>query len=131
MKLLLLSHDLDAAKEWALEQDLENVFVIDERDLVPHNPAKFELGFLDMDYSRKMIEYMQFMSVSYKAARPMFMLLDMRHQTAVDHITHDVSILLYDGSLSRRICYNPDYKPTHIVKDFGSKMLQKLLQKSS
>lgn len=112
MKALLLSHDLDAAKEWALCQKLENVFIIDERELVAHNPKKFELGFLDIEYSVKMIEYMQFMSLSYKASRPMFMMMDMRHQTAVDKITHNASILYYDDSNRRRLTYHPAYQTT-------------------
>jgi DNA polymerase III epsilon subunit-like protein len=119
MKLLLLSHDLDVAKEWALEQELENAFVIDERDLVTHNPAKFDLGFVDIDYSKKMIEYMQFMSVSYKAARPMFMLMDMRHQTAVDKIPHDASILYYDDSKRRKLAYHPAYQTTFRARSLG------------
>ena len=131
MKALLLSHDLDAAKAWALSQNLNNTFVIDERDLVDNNPNKFKLGFLDINYSKHMVEYMQFMRVNYKASRPLFMLMDMRHQTAVDKITHDFSILYYDNSLSRRLVYHPKYKTTYTVSDFNEKLLQDLLQISS
>lgn len=128
--ILLLTHDMDAAKDWVMQQDIENVFILDERELATLN-KKFQMGFLDVNYSNDMVEYMRISRMSYKSSRPLVMLMDMRHQTAIEKIQHNVSVLLYDGSLSKRIVYNPCYNPTHIVKDFGSKMLQELLQKTS
>ena len=116
IKALILSHNLDTAKEWVLNQNIENTFIIDERDLIEHNPKKFNLGFLDINYSKNIVEYMQLMQLGYKASRPLFMLMDMRHQIAVDKITHDISILYYDDSKRRRLSYHPAYQTTFRVK---------------
>ena len=129
MKILLLSHDLDAATEWVLQQDLENPFILDERELALSNPNLFGKGFYDTNYSPAMVEKMRIMQMTFKSSRPLFMLMDMRHQTAVQTVAHDYSILLYDGSLSRRLAYNPTY-PVDFTMDFSENLLQSLLQKS-
>ena len=129
MKALLLTHDIDAAKEWVLNQNIENIFTIDERDIAEHNPIKFKYGFLDIFYSNNIVEYMKFMRNSYKARRPMVMLMDMRHHTAIDKIPHDFSILYYDDSMKKRLAYHPKYKTTYKVSDSSYKLLQELLQK--
>ena len=118
---LLLTHDFDLAKDWVLSQDIPNFFIIDERELVKQNPSKFHNGFLDINYSR----------LSYRSTRPLIMLMDMRHQTAIAEIEHDISILFYDQSKNRRIAYNPTYSMDLFVQDFQSKVLQDLLQISS
>ena len=130
MKILLLSHDLDAATEWVLQQDLENPFILDEREIALSNPTLFGKGFYDTNYSPAMVEKMRIMQMTFKSSRPLFMLMDMRHQTAVQTVAHDVSVLYYDNSLTRRLAYNPTYKADHIVGDSGSVLLQELLQKS-
>ena len=128
MIILLLSHDLDLAKDWIDSQNISNLIILDERNLTELNPKKFSSGFKNISYSSMMVEEMRIKRMSWKSSRPMIMLMDMRHQTAVDQISHDLSILLYDNSLSRRIVYNPLYKTDHLVNDFNEKLLQNLLQ---
>lgn len=128
MICLLLTHDFDLATNWVLSQDIPNFFIIDERELVKQNPSKFQNGFLDINYSRQMVEFMKVKRLSYRSSRPLVMLMDMRHQTATAEIEHNISILFYDQSKNRRIVYNPIYKTDLIVQDFQSKVLQNLLQ---
>ena len=129
LKILLLSHDLDRAKEWMLNMGLENPMFFDERQLAEQNPTRFKLGFYGLDYSRDMVEYAKTMVIGYSYKRTLVVLMDMRHQTAVDAIPHDISILFNDRSKSRRIAYNPTYKTQHLAQDLDAKMLQKILQK--
>jgi hypothetical protein len=75
-----------------------------------------------------MVEEMRIKRMMWKSTRPLIMLMDMRHQTAVSQINHDVSILLYDNSLSRRIVYNYLYRTDYFVNNFNEKLLQNLLQ---
>ena len=130
MKILLLSHDLDLAKKWVDIQNTQlDLIILDERELITLNPNKFQNGFENVNYSTKMVEEMRVKRLTFSATRrKLLMLMDMRHQTAVDQIANDVSILLYDKSLSHRICYNPLYKTDYIVSDFNEKLLQNLLQ---
>ena len=128
MKILLLSHDLDLAKHWVDSQNTD-IIVLDERELITLNPNKFRDGFENVNYSTKMVEEMRIKRLTFSSTkRVLVMLMDMRHQTAVDQIAHDVSILFYDKSLAHRICYNPLYKTAHTVSDFNKKLLQNLLQ---
>jgi hypothetical protein len=129
MKILLLSHDLNLAKNWIRSQN-KSIIVIDERELITLNPNKFRGGFENVMYSIKMVEEMRVKCMSWTSNRPLIMLMDMRHQTAVEKIAHDQSILFYDKSLSQRICYNPIYKTTHFVTNIEDKLLQNLLQQA-
>ena len=128
MGTLVLTHDLDAAKRWILQQDLGNPFILDERDIALQNPSKFSHGFLDLRYSDAMVETMRISILGYKYQRPSFILMDMRHQTAIEKLPHDASILFYDGSKSRRIAYNLTYKTQHLAQDLSPVELQKMLQ---
>ena len=129
MKILLLSHNLSKAKSWAQYLNT-NLIVIDERELIELNPNKFRDSFENIMYSTKMVEEMRIKRLTWTANRPMVMLMDMRHQTAVEQIAHDVSILFYDKSLSHRICYNPIYKTDHLVTNVEDKLLRNLLQQA-
>ena len=128
--VLVLSHDLDLAKDWLLCQNVANLYVIDERQVIESNQAKFSRGFANPKYSIEMVELLRIKQFGYKAARPLAILMDMRHQTATAKIAHDVSILVYGGSMNRRIAYNPSYKTTHIIDDFKTQLLADLLQKT-
>ena len=130
MKILLLSHDLDLAKKWVDTQNsVSDLIILDERELMTLNPNKYHNGFENVNYSTKMVEEMRIKRLTFSSTkRVLVMLMDMRHQTAVDQIAHDSSILFYDNSLSHRIVYNPLYKTQHIVNDFNEKLLQNLLQ---
>ena len=128
MKILLLSHDLDLAKSWIENQNINDLIILDERNLTELNPKKYAGTFKNVNYSSIMVEEMRIKRMMWKSTRPLIMLMDMRHQTAVSQINHDVSILLYDNSLSRRIVYNYLYKTDYFVNDFNKKLLQNLLQ---
>jgi hypothetical protein len=127
--VLVLSHDLDMAKDWLLRQNVASLYIIDERQLLESNPPKFGKGFDDINYSREMVETLRIKQFAFKSQRPLVILMDMRHQTAVNNIAHDMSILVYDVARGRRIAYNPTYKTTHIIEDFESVVLADLLQK--
>jgi hypothetical protein len=127
MKFLILSHDLDRAITWAQSQDVPNIFMLDEREIIKENPNKFRLGFQSFDYSKDLCNFMSVKVMTYTSSRPICIIMDMRHQTAVDQIGHSHSILLYDKSRSRRLAYNPMYT-TDFTVDFDSKLLQELLQ---
>ena len=129
--ILLLTHDIDKSIEWIKSQNISNIFLIDEREIAKENPHKFSRGFLDFDYSVQMVEYMRVKRLSYKSARPMVMLMDMRHQTATSQILIDASILFYDQSLTKRITFNVRYKIDFLVEEFEDNLLQNLLQISS
>ena len=129
--ILVLSHDLDAALKWIMSQDIPKVFVIDEREIAKQNPHKFKFEFLDFNYSDQMVEFMRIKRLSYKSSRPMIMLMDMRHQTAISQILNDSSILFYDQSLTKRIAYNTQYQTDFLVEEFEDNLLQELLQISS
>jgi hypothetical protein len=120
MKILLLTHDLERAKQWVLSQDVPNIFILDEREVAKENPVKYKMDFYEPDYSKNMCDFMSVKVMCYKYSRPLVVLMDMRHQTATAQIEHDHSILLYDGSLSRRIAYNPTY-PVDFKANFNSK----------
>jgi hypothetical protein len=126
MKFLVLTHDIDAAVRWLESQEIDNLYIITETEIAKLNPTKYSKGFLDINYSNAMIEEIRIKSLSYKAARPLAIVLDMKHQTALDLINHDINILYYDGSLSKRLAYNPTYKPNHVVKDPNIKILDLL-----
>jgi hypothetical protein len=115
---LVLTHDLDLGKEWILQLGLENPFILDEREIAKHNSSKFLHGFLDCSYSKQMVETVNVNVTYFKSSRPLFILMDMRHQTAVDTIPHERSILVYDGSFSKRIAYHPTYEVNQFVTNF-------------
>jgi hypothetical protein len=123
-----MSHDMDAARSWIAAQD-SDIFVLSESDLAATNPNKFQKGFYDPDYRTNMVEAMRIKVLTWKARRDLAVVMDMRHQTAVDSIAHDHSILFYDGSRSRRLDYNPTYTTDFAVIS-GSEVLQDLLQKA-
>jgi hypothetical protein len=115
---LVLTHDLDLGKEWILQLGLENPFILDERDIASNNPAKFSFGFLDCNYSSQMVETVKINVTHFKSKRPLFILMDMKHQTAVDTIPHERSILVYDGSFSKRLSYHPTYEVNQFITNF-------------
>lgn len=110
MKFLLLSHNLDAAIDWAKSQNVPNLFIVDEREVAKENPKKFHNGLRNLEYSKNICEALAVKVFAYKASRPLCVIMDMRHQSAIEKITNDFSILLYDHSLDHKIAYNPNYK---------------------
>lgn len=131
MSILVLTHDLNAAIEWIKSQDEFNIFILDEREVAKQNPNKFQIGFDDLNYSNAIVDTMRVMRLTYKSKRPLVMVMDMRHQTAVDNIDHNYSILYYDNSMKTRLAYHPIYKTTYTVSNFNDRLLQNLLQNSS
>ena len=104
---LILTHDIENGYRW-ISKNL-NAFILDEREVAKLNANKFALGWHDLNYSSAMVEEMRIKQLSWKSSKDLAILMDMRHQTATAKIGHSVSILLYDGQLSRRIAYNPTY----------------------
>jgi hypothetical protein len=121
--ILLLSHDLDAAKTWVLQQDLENPFLLDEREVVKENPNRFYNGFCDIKYSSNLVDYMRIKRMTWRSHRPLVILMDMRHQSATATIAHDTSVLYYDGSHDRRLQYNILYEVDFIISDASIKLM--------
>jgi hypothetical protein len=130
MKFLVLTHDIDAAVKWLETQEIDNLYILTETEIAKLNPIKYSQGFLDIKYSDAMIEEIRIKSISFRAPRPLAIVLDMRHQTALDLIKHDYSFLYYDGSMSKRLAYNPMYIPNFVVKYPEIKVLD-LLEKDT
>jgi hypothetical protein len=130
MNILLLTHNLDYAIEWIKSQDEFNIFILDEREVAKQNIHKFQFGFDDLNYSNAMVNTMSIMQKTYKSRRPLVIVMDMRHQSAVDKIEHNCSILYYDNSMKTRLNYHPMYKTTYAVTNFEEQLLHKLLQNS-
>jgi hypothetical protein len=123
MKILLLSHDLDAAKSWIQNQQLDNMFILDERDVALQNTVKYRDGFLNPNYTGAMVENFRILQLTFKSQRPFVMLMDMRHYKAVDLIPHDYSVLYYDGSLSKKLFYNRSYSVDLIIDNPTAKLI--------
>ena len=117
MKILLLTHDFQQAKDWLYTQNIDQMVIIEENSVAETNPNKFKLGFLDLNYSSAMTNAMKIMSMSYRAKRPVVLLMDMRHQLAIEQIPHDISVLFYDQSLAHRLVYHPFYKTNVIISN--------------
>lgn len=131
MSILVLTHDLNAVIEWIKSQDEFNIFILDEREVAKQNTNKFQIGFNDFNYSNAMVDTMRVMCKTYKSKRPLVIVMDMRHQTAIGNIDHNCSILYYDNSMKTRLSYHPMYKTTYAVTNFEDQLLHKLLQNSS
>ena len=105
---LILTHNIEEAKAWWTKQQ-PNSIILTETEIALLNNTKFGRGFLDVTYSNKMIEELRIKSLSYKSTKVSAMIVDMRHQTAVEKIPHKISGLYYDFSLTKRIAYCPQY----------------------
>lgn len=126
MKYLILTHDLNAARTWVNNQDA-NIFILIENDVSLQNLNKFKLGFDDYKYSDAMVDTMRVMSLTYKGKHPLAIIMDMRHQTAVDQIKHDVSILYYDDSKKSRLAYHPIYTTDYKISDNQNEIFKRIL----
>jgi hypothetical protein len=127
MNILLLTHNLDYAIEWIKSQDEFNIFILDEREVAKQNIHKFQFGFDDLNYSNAMVNTMSIMQKTYKSRRPLVIVMDMRHQTAIARIAHDHSILYYNNSMKTRLNYHPTFKVDYKVEEFDNKLLSQLL----
>jgi hypothetical protein len=112
---------LDAAKQWVNTQP--NIFVLTEDDVALQNPNRFKLRFDDFKYSDAMVNTMRVMALTYKGKQPLAIIMDMRHQTAVAQIEHNVSILFYDNSKNSRLSYHPTYNVDQKVDNFNVNLL--------
>ena len=122
MGTLVLTHDINAASKWLQQQDLKNPFILSENEIALNNTNKFSVGFLDINYSSSMVDTIQANIVAYKSNRPLLIVMDMRHQTAVNSIPHETSILFYDGSKNHRLQYHPTYIVDFIVSNPNIKL---------
>ena len=129
MGTLVLTHNINAARKWILQQGLKNPFILSENEIALNNINKFSLGFLDINYSSSMVDTIRTNIVAYKSNRPLLIVMDMRHQTAVNSIPNDTSILFYDGSKNYRLQYHPTYTVDFIVSNPNIKLAD-LLSKS-
>jgi len=126
VKYLILTHDLVTARTWVSNQD-PDIFILNEDDVSLQNPSKFKLNFNDYRYSDAMVDTMRVMCLTYKSQRPLAIIMDMRHQTAVDKIEHDVSILYYDNSKKSRLSYHPIYTTNYKIGDNQNDVFKRIL----
>ena len=125
IKLLILAADITEGRRLADSLGITNLHIMDEISI------REAIGFtMDPDlpgYGSKIVDKIVSLVNSYKAARPLAIIVDMRHHDAVDKIPHDISCLLYDGSRNRRLSYNPRYKTKYQVKDPDDSRLGELI----
>lgn len=112
MKILILTDNLAEAKNLASQFNLDNPLVWDEsivNEGVQTDPD-------DITYTSMTVKRTANLVANYKAKRPLVIILDMLRWSAVEKITHDFSILLYNGSKKRKLGYNVQYHTDFTVK---------------
>ena len=115
MKLLILAQDIDQAKQIANNLDIPNSYVVDENLLAENTGLMRDPA--SAGYAIKIVAKMRTIASTFKAKRPLIMIVSMKYQTAVAEIPHDMSCLIYDGSRSKRLQYSPTYKTTFNIRD--------------
>jgi hypothetical protein len=115
MKLLILAQDIDQAKQIANNLDIVNSYVVDELLLAEDTGLMQDTD--SAGYAVRIVAKMRTIAATFKAKRPLIMIVNMKYQTAVAEIPHDMSCLIYDGSRSKRLQYSPTYKTTFKIRD--------------
>jgi hypothetical protein len=115
LKLLIMAYDLEEARQIAESLDIPKLYIMDE------HMVREATGILESEdspgYGARIIQKMSTYVKTFKAIRPIAVVVHMRHSMAVRDIPHDVSCLIYDGSQSRRLQYSPSYKTTFKIRD--------------
>ena len=115
LKLLVMAYDLAEAKQIIESLDIPKLYIMDEY------MVREATGILESEdspgYSARIIQKMSVYVRTFKAIRPVAVIVHMRHSMAIRDIPHDVSCLIYDGSQSRRLQYSPSYKTTFKIRD--------------
>jgi hypothetical protein len=111
MRVLLLAKDpVMVAAEIS---KISEVKVITEAELI--TGTRYEQSWLIPGYSTWLVDRFRVMSIAYKSQRPLALVLDQRHQTAVDLINHDVSARITDGRAPGRISHAVAYSTDHLI----------------
>jgi hypothetical protein len=115
LKLLIMAYDLDESRQIVESLDIPKLYIMDE------HMVREATGILESEdspgYSARIIQKMSTYVKTFKAIRPVAVIVHMRHSMAIRDISHDVSCLIYDGSQSRRLQYSPSYKTTFKIRD--------------
>jgi hypothetical protein len=126
MKILILTDDVYEAKKLSDQLSLDNPLVWDEliiNEGVQVHPT-------DVSYSSLTVKRTASLVANYKSKRPLVIILDMLRWSAVEQITHDFSILLYNGSKKRKLDYNVQYHTDFNLKSIDNKTLINSILKS-
>jgi hypothetical protein len=112
MKILILTDNVVEARNLTTQLNLDNPLVWDEsivNEGVQIHPA-------DITYTSLTVKRTANLVTNYKAKRPLVIILDMLRWSAVEQITHDFSILLYNDSKKRKLGYNVQYRTDFTLK---------------
>ena len=126
MKILILTDNVVEARNLITQLNLDNPLVWDEsivNEGVQTHPA-------DITYTNLTVKRTANLVANYKAKRPLVIILDMLRWSAVEQITHDFSILLYNGSKKRKLGYNVQYHTDFTVKSIDNNSLITSILKS-
>jgi len=124
LKILILTDDIPAGRSLVEQLDIPKIYILDEQ-MVREGTGIVE----DPDsagYPDRLLNKMRSLVKTFAAKRPMAVILDMRYHRAVELIPHEISCLLYDGSKSRRLAYNPTYKTMFRAKDLDDQSVEML-----
>jgi hypothetical protein len=124
LKILILTDDIAAGRSLVEQLDIPKIYILDE-ELVRDGTGIVE----DPDsagYPDRLLTKMRSLVKNFTASRPIAIILDMRYHRAVELIPHEISCLLYDGSKSRRLAYNPTYKTMFRAKDLDDQSVEML-----
>lgn len=99
MKILFLVEDIEKISQ-LLRQDT-NLKVIDEFEVSQDTPYKG--GVIQVGYSEYITNRVATFSKIYKASKTLCLVIDQRHNNAVDKITHDVSIRICKTIIPKRL----------------------------
>jgi hypothetical protein len=126
MRILILTDNVAEAKKLSDQLSLDNPLIWDEsivNEGVQIHPT-------DVTYTSLTVKRTANLVTNYKAKRPLVIILDMLRWSAVEQITHDFSILLYNGSKKRKLGYNVQYRTDFTLKSIDNKTLINSILKS-
>ena len=117
IKLLILTDEIQDGLSLVEQLDIPNIYILDER-LVREG-----IGIVEdpnsAGYPDRLLAKISSLVKNFTAKRPVAIVLDMRYHNAVDMIPHDISCLVYDGSKSKRLAYNPRYKTNITIENIS------------
>lgn len=113
MILLILSKDPNDAHELVKNLELNKPLILDETNINEGSTVRKE----SIDYRQVTVTRAAALATSYKFSNDLVIILDMRCWDAVEKIPHDLSVLIYDGSMKRNLFYNISYSTDFAIQN--------------
>jgi hypothetical protein len=125
MKILFLTDKADHLEQFILSFAPE-VKVISEREITADTP--YISRFLKAGYSLYLTTRAGHLIRAYRANRPLAVVLDQRHQDAVEKILVDKTIRVVDNLIPNRLSHGTSYKVDEVYtsEDFDDSVLREL-----